>query len=117
MKVIITESQFNSRVRERLIDSLVDKTEVSYIKPMKGDKHKYYGYIKFPFNEHPFNISFNDSNDYTFGFPALINLHNWFLMVGVDTDKSFKEAEELRSFYLDKLEVKLKGIIDNYLNK
>lgn len=117
MKVIITESQFNSRVRERLIDSLVDKTEVDDITPSKRSKYKYHGYINYPFSEEEFNLIFNNSEDYTFGMPALINLQNWFLMVGVDTEKSFKEAEELRSFYLDKLEVKLKGIIDNYLNK
>ena len=49
--------------------------------------------------------------------PALINLQNWFLMVGVDIDKSFKEAEKLRNFYLDKLEIKFRGIIDDYLSE
>ena len=117
MKVIITESQFNSKVRERLIDSLVDKTDVDDITPTKGDKYKYHGYINYPFSEQEFNLNFNNSEDYTFGMPALINLHNWFLMVGVDVEESFKEAEKLRNFYLDKLEIKFRGIIDDYLSE
>lgn len=119
MKVIITESQFNSKIRERLIDSLVDKTEVGDIKRAKSfvDKYKYYAQIKYPFYDEPFEIKFNHSEEYTFGMPGLYTLQNWFLMIGVDIDKSFKESEELRGFYLDKLGIKLKGIIDNYLNK
>ena len=117
MKVIITESQFNSKVRERLIDSLVNKTEVDDITPTKGSKYKYHGYINYPFSEEGFDLTFNNSEEYTFGMPALFNLRNWFLMIGVDVEESFKEAEKLRNLYLDKLEIKFRGIINNYLSE
>lgn len=120
MKVIITESQFNSKVRERLIDSLVGKTEVDDIRSIRSfvviEKYKYLGKIKYPFHDEQFDIRFNNSEDFTFGMPSLYHLQNWFLLVGVDIDESFKEAEKLRTFYLDKLEVKFKKIINDYLN-
>ena len=63
-----------------------------------------------------YDISFNNSEEYVFTMPPLYNMKNWFLMIGVDVDESFTEAEKLRTFYLDKLEVKFKKIINDYLN-
>ena len=116
MKVIITESQFNSKVRERLIDSLVDGTKILHIGKRKYDKYKYHGHVYFPFSDNSYDISFNNSEEYVFTMPPLYNMKNWFLMIGVDVDESFTEAEKLRTFYLDKLEVKFKKIINDYLN-
>lgn len=117
MKYIITESQFENKVYGKFLDMLVDKTELFGGKKFKYNKYGYSAHIRFPYSDNSYDLAFNSPSEYTFTSPPRYGLKDWFLFIGVDMDEDYKSGEKLWNLYLDRLEIKVKEYIKNFLDK
>lgn len=119
MKLILTEEQYdelNLKIYGGLIDMLVKQTKIFGGKQLGYNKFDYTAHILFPYSENSYDLAFNSPSEFTFTSPARYGLKIWFLMVDVDIDKEPKKAEKLWNMYLDKLEVKIKDYIKNFID-
>jgi len=117
MEVIIKESQVTNKIYDKFIDMLVDNTEVYDATKFKYRDYEYVAFIKYPYYDNPYNLLFNDEESYNFTTPGRYNLKNWFLFIGIDMDELPHLCEKLWLVYLDKLGIKIKSFIIEYLNK
>jgi len=117
MKYIITESQLNSKVYNKFLNMLVDKTEIFGGMYYEYNKYEYAAHIKYPYADNPYSLSFNNPESFTFTSPGRYNLKDWFLFIGIDMDESPKLCEELWNDYLDKLQVKIQDYIREYIDR
>ena len=118
MKLLLTEGQYGelkSKMYDRFLDFLVRDTEIFGGMEYEYSSYKYVAHIKFPYADNPYTMSFNSPDSYTFTSPGRYNLKSFFMLVGVDMDEEPKKAEKLWDMYLDKLEVKAKRYIKEFL--
>ena len=117
MKYIITESQLNSKIYDKFLDMLVDRTEIFGGRRFTYNKFKYVAHILYPYSDNPYDVAFNSPEEYTFTSPGRYNLKNWFSFIGVDMDEEPKLGEKLWHSYLDKVQEKVKQYIDDFLSE
>ena len=116
MKFIITESQFNFRIYDKFLNMLVDKTKIYGGDEFQHGKYDYSAEIKLPHADTPYLLSFNNSEEFTYNSPGRHRMNDWFGLIGLDMDESPDLCYDLWVMYLDRLDIKIKDYINNYLN-
>jgi NRPS condensation-like uncharacterized protein len=117
MKYIITESQLNSKVYDKFIDMLVDKTEILNCQYREYRGFDYVANIKYPHTDDPYILAFVDTEEYEFTSPSRYSLKDWFQYIGVDIDESPYLCKTIYEDYLDKLREKIVDYINEYVNR
>lgn len=116
MKFIITESQFNFRIYDKFLNMLVDKTKIYGGDEFQHGKYDYSAEIKLPYADTPYLLSFNNSEEFTYNSPGRHRMNDWFGLIGLDMDESPDLCYDLWVMYLDRLDIKIKDYINDYLN-
>lgn len=118
MKVILTERQYdelNLKIIDKFLDMLVKQTRIFGGRKYDYRNYDYVGHISFPHSDNSYDLAFNSPSEYTFTSPSRYGLKEWFLLVGVNMDDEPKKAENLWQMYLDRVEVKVKNYIKDFI--
>lgn len=117
MRIIITESQFKSRIYDKFLNMLVKETKIFGGKKHKYMKYDYTAFIKYPFSERlPLDLAFNNTEEYTYTTPGGFSMEKWLKLIGINMEESMELGYELWKRYNDMLEDKIKNYIKNFLD-
>lgn len=119
MKYIITETQFKLKVYDKFLDMLVNETKIFGGKKYKYMKYNYVAFIKYPFSKNatPSDLAFNSPDEFVFTIPGGFRMGEWVKLIGIDAEKSMELIDPLWKEYSDRLELKIKKYIDDYINQ